>query len=209
MSAIYFLTVDTISLEIGKTVPVTGRGGPQGCETSRLPHILDNRLTVGSKAVSLLRRPPFTPRTNLVLISVTGWVDSRATVRLKGLGRLENPLASSRIEPATFRLVAQCLNQLRYRVPQPVNLQWYSINHLYLLHVIFSPKITKNLICILIILIRPIYVRMCLCVYVYIYIHRYKHVDQKYFIVCNVKWYSLFYDTTIMVTWLYYVEHYL
>jgi hypothetical protein len=36
-----------------KAIPVTGRGGPQGCETSRLPHFLDNRLT---------RRPPFTPQ---------------------------------------------------------------------------------------------------------------------------------------------------
>jgi hypothetical protein len=26
----------------GKTIPVTGRGGPQGCETSRLPHFLEN-----------------------------------------------------------------------------------------------------------------------------------------------------------------------
>jgi hypothetical protein len=38
-------------------------------------------------------------------------------MRLVGLDQLKNPVTSSRIEPATFRLVAQCLNQLRYRVP--------------------------------------------------------------------------------------------
>jgi hypothetical protein len=31
----------------GKAIPVTGRGGPRGCETSKLPHFLDNRLTDG------------------------------------------------------------------------------------------------------------------------------------------------------------------
>jgi hypothetical protein len=36
---------------------------------------------------------------------------------MEGLGKLKNAMTSSEIEPATSRLVAQCLNQLRYRVP--------------------------------------------------------------------------------------------
>jgi hypothetical protein len=38
-------------------------------------------------------------------------------VQLEGSGELKNPMIPSGIERATFRLVAQCLNQLRYRVP--------------------------------------------------------------------------------------------
>jgi hypothetical protein len=39
---------------------------------------------------------------------------------LEGLGKLKNPITSSGIDLATFRLAALRLNQLRYRVPPPV-----------------------------------------------------------------------------------------
>jgi hypothetical protein len=45
-----------------KVIPVTGRGDPEGCETSRHPHFLDNRLTEGAEVVSLTRQPHFALR---------------------------------------------------------------------------------------------------------------------------------------------------
>jgi hypothetical protein len=47
--------------KIRKAILVTGRGGPSGCETSRIPHFLHSRLTDGGEAVGLTRRPSFTP----------------------------------------------------------------------------------------------------------------------------------------------------
>jgi hypothetical protein len=37
----------------GKAIPATGRGDPWVCETSKLPHFLDNRFTDGGMFFSL------------------------------------------------------------------------------------------------------------------------------------------------------------
>jgi hypothetical protein len=63
--------------------------------------------------VNLTHRPP-------LLIFIGGRVDPRIIMRPERLCQWKIPVTPSGIEPATFWLVEQWLNQLRHRVPQDV-----------------------------------------------------------------------------------------
>ena len=71
----------------------------------------------GGKVVSPTHRQPLPPKEIfLALISIRDWVDPSATVRPEGLCQWKMPMTPTGNEPATFWLVVQYFNELRYRV---------------------------------------------------------------------------------------------
>ena len=91
--------------------------GPESSRKLRFPDFMTTAKE-GGKFVSLTHRPPLPQEILLVLIFIRDWVDPRARVRTKVLCQWKIPMTPSRIEPATFRHVAQRLNHCATAVPQ-------------------------------------------------------------------------------------------
>ena len=100
----------------GNSILCTGQDRPWGSLEVEAPRFQDSRhmKLVRWSAIRIGRLE--TQHIILVHISVRGRVDPKPTVLPEGLCQWRIQMTPSGIEPATFRLVARCLNHLRHHV---------------------------------------------------------------------------------------------
>ena len=113
-----FLKSEAVIILLGKSFLCTGLDRTSGLQEVEVPKISRKSAYVGGKVVNPTHRPSLPQEIPLVLITVRCWVDPRSIVWTEGLSQYKIPVTRSASQLETLRFVAQCLIQLRHRVPR-------------------------------------------------------------------------------------------